>query len=111
MDRHRRIQAHVHTHSATHTGTAAVMNEQRQTRTQMITVTWLEAHTPHTHTRADHRDACFPSHPPLDQEHSVYVCCESQEGGVLWAGAGGWGGEASAAQAFRVTEVGSRARP
>ena len=49
MDKHRMIRVHVHTHSAIHTGTATVMNEQRQTHTQMITVTWLEAHKPHTH--------------------------------------------------------------
>lgn len=77
MDKHRTIiHGHVHARRAPHRGTATVMNEQRQTHTQMITVTWLEARTPPTHVRADHRDACFPSHPPRET-----VCCESQEGG------------------------------
>lgn len=49
MDKHRMIHAHVHTHSATHKDTVTVMNEYRPTHTQMSSVTWLEAHTPHTH--------------------------------------------------------------
>ena len=59
------------TRAASHRGTATVMSEQRQTHTQMIAVTRLEAHTPHTPIQADHRDACFPSHPPREQESRV----------------------------------------
>lgn len=66
----------IHTHgqtqdeTRTHTdtvlptqGTATVMNEHRQTHTQMSTVTGLK-HTHHTHAGVDHGDARLPSHPP-----------------------------------------------
>lgn len=81
MDKHRTIHVHVHARRAPHRGTATVMNEQRQTHTQMIAVTWLEACTPHTHIRADHRDACFPSHRPREQESCVVKVRRER---VLW---------------------------
>lgn len=38
---------HMYTHRAV--DAATVMNECRQTHTQMSSVTWLEAHGPHAH--------------------------------------------------------------
>lgn len=110
MAKHRMIHAHAHTHSATHMDPATVMNEQRRTQTNKLSDMAGGTHTTYTSELPTEMLASLVTRLLIRRAVRVHACVHTcmcvMKGGRACSGV-----KASAAQALRVTEVGSRTRP